>query len=158
MNVQIICMGNLKEDYWRKASQEYEKRLSAFVDLEITEIPEERISQNPSQKEVKKALEIEGQKILDKIKPGSVNYIMAIEGGQMTSPQLAQRMQRHRNIGESQINFIIGSSHGLSEEVKKSGILFSFSLMTFPHQLMRILLLEQIYRGEMINHHREYHK
>lgn len=158
MKINIISVGNLKEDYWRKASLEYEKRLSLFVDLTIFEIPEERLPQNPSKKEIEKVLEIEGEKILGKVKKNSVNYIMAIEGGQMSSPQLAKRLERHRNLGEGEVNFIIGSSYGLSEKVKKTGTLFSFSLMTFPHQLMRILLLEQIYRGEMINHHREYHK
>ncbi len=158
MKINIICMGNIKEKFFRQAIDEYIKRISKFSKVEIVELKEEKISQNPSDKEIESALSREAEKILAKIAPNSFSYILAVEGKQMDSVEFAKDLSNKQVQGYSSFNFIIGSSHGLSDMVKSKGVKFSFSKMTFPHQLMRVILLEQVYRAFKINNNEEYHK
>ena len=158
MNVQILCIGKLKEAYWREACTEYAKRLRAFCNFTITELPESRLPDNPSQALIDKALEEEGEKLLASAK-GSALIPLCIEGKELDSPSLARKMGEMASQGTSSVSFVIGSSFGLSPKVKKAGALrLSMSPMTFPHQLMRVILLEQIYRGYRIICGEPYHK
>lgn len=158
MKIKIITVGNLKEKYWKEAQEEYSKRLSRFGNVEIIEIKEERISQNPSPKEVEQVLQKESIKILEKVEKDFC-IILAIEGKQQDSESFARYLKNKELEGHNSFAFIIGSSHGLHEEVKRRGDLkLSFSKMTLPHQLMRIVLLEQIYRANKINGGEVYHK
>ncbi len=158
MNNKIIAVGNLKEDYLKKAEAEYKKRLSGYGKIEIIEIKEEKLSQNPSEKEVALALEKESKKILEKVDKDFC-VVLAIEGKQYSSQALADFTKQKEIEGYGGFSFIIGSSHGLHPEVKRRGDLkLSFSKMTLPHQLMRIVLMEQIYRICKINGGEAYHK
>lgn len=144
IKVNIVCVGKIKEEYLRAACAEYIKRLSRFCKLEIKELAEG------------KSLKEEAAVILKNLK--GYKIALCVEGGQMTSPALAERMGALVDKGE-EITFIIGSSCGLDDSVKQAADLkLSFSQMTFPHQLMRVILLEQIYRAFMINAGSEYHK
>ena len=159
LNIKIICVGTLKEKYWRDAVQEYSKRLQAFAKFEIIELKESRLPDNPSEKEIEKALEDEGRQMLKIINDSkSVSVPLCIEGRLVSSEKLAKMLSDYALAGESSIAFIIGSSHGLSESVKKSGSGISMSPMTFPHQLARVMLCEQIYRALSINAGTRYHK
>ena len=156
--VTIIAVGSLKEKYLRDAMAEYSKRLSAFYKFNVIEITPARIPESPSQNEISSALEKEGAVILSKIPKGAETVAMCIEGKQQSSEKLAQTISSNAaNFGS--IAFIIGGSHGLCDEVKKkSNIRLSMSEMTFPHQLARVMLTEQIYRAFMINSNNKYHK
>ena len=157
MNIDIIAVGKIKEKFFRDAIEEYSKRLSAFVKLTITEIPDEKIPDNASDKIIEKIKDTEGKKILSKIRPGSV-VAMCIEGSQYSSEDMAQYLAQTANTS-STITFIIGGSLGLSEEVKlKANLRMSFGKITLPHQLMRVVLTEQIYRGYKIINNQSYHK
>lgn len=161
--VNLICIGKLKEGYLREASAEYTKRLSAFCKLNIVELPEHRLSSNPSAAEIEKGLNIEGETILAALQKVSSNHSCAIalciEGKECSSPALAERIASLALNGESEISFIIGGSFGLSDSVKRrADWKLSMSPMTFPHQLARIMLLEQIYRAFSINANSKYHK
>lgn len=159
MNVQLIALGRLKEKYLADAVKEYEKRISAFAKFSITELEPERISENPSEAEINAALDNEAEKILSGIKRDSLIFAMCVEGRQLSSEALAKKINEAAINGRSNIVFIIGSSHGLSEKVKKAAdFRLSMSEMTFPHQLARIMLSEQIYRGFTIINNRKYHK
>lgn len=159
MNIQIIALGRLKEKYLTDAVKEYEKRISAFAKFSITELDPERISENPSEAEINAALDTEGEKILSKIPRDSMIVAMCIEGKQFSSEAFAKKINEAAIGGKSSIVFIIGSSHGLSEKIKKAAHLkMSMSEMTFPHQLARIMLSEQIYRALTIINNRKYHK
>ena len=152
MNINIITIGKLKESYLREATQEYSKRLSGYCKLSVFELPESRLSENPSEKEIENALSIEAKQIEGYISKGSAfNIAMCIEGKQLSSDELSRKIDVLGISGKSTINFIIGSSFGLSSEIKEmSDLRLSMSKMTFPHQLARVLLLEQIYRSCMI--------
>lgn len=156
-NIKLIAVGKLKEEYLRAASAEYSKRLQAFCSLKIIEIDECRLSDRPSDKEIQNALETEARSIM---KHASGFIIpMCIEGKQMKSEALSEKFESVAVSGCSEISFIIGSSYGLSDTVKQSaGLRLSMSEMTFPHQLARIMLLEQIYRAFMISSGKSYHK
>lgn len=159
MNVTILTVGKLKEDYLRRGCEEYKKRLGAYCNITVTELPEERCSDNPSPAEIKNVLSKEGSRILSKIPAGAYTVAMCIEGKQLSSPQLAQQISSVALSGKSSLCFIIGGSFGLDDMVKKSAALrLSMSEMTFPHQLARMLLLEQIYRAFSINQNGKYHK
>ncbi len=159
MNVQIIALGKLKEKYLTDAVKEYEKRISAFAKFSITELEPERLSENPSEAEISAALEAEADKITAKIPQNSLVIAMCIEGKQLSSEGFAKRINEAAISGKSNIVFIIGSSHGLSDRIKKAAALkMSMSEMTFPHQLARVMLSEQIYRAFTIIHNRKYHK
>lgn len=157
MNIDIIAVGKIKEKFFRDAVEEYSKRLSAFVKLTVTEIPDEKIPDNASQKVIEKIKETEGKKILSKIKDGTV-VTMCIEGKEHSSEELAEFLESTSGTS-SRITFIIGGSLGLSDEVKsRSKLRMSFGKITLPHQLMRVVLTEQIYRGYKIINNQSYHK
>ena len=156
--IQILCVGKLKEAYWRDACREYEKRLSAFCKCETVEIPESRLPESPSASQIASALQKEGETLLQKAK-GSTLIALCVEGKQKTSPELAKEIETLSLRGEGNISFVIGSSFGLSPQVKEAAWLrLSFSEMTFPHQLARVMLLEQIYRSFQILSGGKYHK
>ena len=159
LNITIIAVGKLKEQYLRDASAEYQKRLSTLCKLNIVEINPEKLSDNPSAKEIENALNSEAKKIIEKIPKGAKVYSMCIEGKQRTSEELSKEIDNLALEGVSNIVFIIGGSFGLSDEVKKlSAYRLSMSKMTFPHQIARIMLLEQIYRATQISIGTKYHK
>ena len=159
MNFQIVALGKLKEKYLTDAVKEYEKRISGFARLSITELEPVRISENPSEAEINAALETEADKILAKIPRDSLIIAMCIEGKQFKSEDFAKKISDAAVNGKSNIVFIIGSSHGLSDKVKNAAQLkMSMSEMTFPHQLARIMLCEQVYRALTIINNRKYHK
>lgn len=158
--VNIVSVGKLKEDYWRAAQNEYSKRLSNCCKLKIVELNEYKISDDPSQKEILSALENEaaGMEQFLQIK-GSRNVALCIEGKKLPSKALAEMFENSGISGFSTVNFFIGSSFGLSEKIKNAcGLKLSMSNMTFPHQLARIMLLEQIYRSFQIIKGTKYHK
>mgnify|MGYP004606598233 CR=1 FL=1 len=158
MNISIICVGKVKEKYFTAASDEYKKRLSRFTKLEIIEVPDEKIPDNASEKEIENIKNKEGLAILSKLKNSGSVIALCIEGKELTSEQLAEQTERFLMNG-SNLYFIIGGSLGLSDEVKKRADLkLSFGRMTLPHQLMRVVLIEQIYRAFKINHNESYHK
>ncbi|MCM1544084.1 MAG: 23S rRNA (pseudouridine(1915)-N(3))-methyltransferase RlmH [Ruminococcus sp.] len=159
LNITLICVGKLKEQYLRDACDEYKKRLSTLCRLNIVELPPERLSDSPSQKEIDNALTNEGRRIIEKIPNGSKVYTMCIEGKQFSSEELSGKLDSDAVSGVSSVTFIIGGSFGLSDEVKaKSSVRLSMSKMTFPHQLARVMLLEQIYRAMQISIGTKYHK
>jgi 23S rRNA (pseudouridine1915-N3)-methyltransferase len=158
LHVTILAVGGLKERYWVDATAEYTKRLAAFCKLEIAELTEYRLPQNPSAAEIAKCVQEEGKRILEKIPPHSYRVALCIEGGEISSEALAAKLRDLAN-SHSHIVWIIGGSHGLADEVKKQADLrLSLSPMTFPHQLARVMLLEQIYRGFSIAAGSKYHK
>lgn len=157
LTVKLICIGKLKESYLRDAQAEYQKRLGAFCKIEVTELAEYRLPDNPSDAQIEKGLTEEGKAIL--AKASGTLIPMCIEGKMLSSTQLADRIAKIALEGESTLSFIIGGSFGLSDEVKSRGSLkLSMSPMTFPHQLARVMLLEQIYRAFQINVGGKYHK
>ncbi len=158
MNITLICVGKLKEKYLKDALQEYAKRLSRFAKLEIIELADRKIPENASQKEETAVLEAEGADIISKIKPNSYVITLCIEGKELSSTEFAEKMQEI-SFTTGNIVFIIGGSLGLSEAVKSASKLrLSFGKITLPHQLMRVVLLEQIYRTFKINNNETYHK
>lgn len=159
LTVNIICIGSLKEKYLRDAQSEYVKRLGAFCKLNIIELDEVKLPDNPSQNEINSALEKEADKIEQKIKNGSFVIPLVIEGKTISSEQLAKRFSDVSVQGVSTVSFIIGSSFGLSGRIKsRANFSLSMSPMTFPHQLARIMLLEQTYRAFSIINNSKYHK
>ncbi len=159
MNITVISLGKLKEKYLRDAIDEYAKRISAYGKLDIVELTPVRLSDNPSQTEIDTAILKESEEIKKKIPNGSYVFSLCVEGKQKSSEELAAVIKDVTLNGKSSIVFIIGSSFGLSPEIKKlSDFRLSFSPMTFPHQLMRVMLLEQIYRAFQINNNGKYHK
>lgn len=158
MNISIICVGKIKEKFYTEALKEYVKRIGRFASIDITEIPDESIPQNPSEKQMEQIKEREGEKILSKIRSQSFVIAMCIEGKLISSEELAATM-KNSFLSSSRITFIIGGSLGLSYAVKKRADLrISFGRITLPHQLMRVVLSEQIYRAFMINAGAAYHK
>lgn len=157
--VTIICEGKLKESYLRDACAEYAKRLSAYCKLNIVELSPHRISENPSENEITSVLEAESKEILAKIPNGAKVYALCIEGKQMSSEKLSKSLSDCAVNGYNNVVFIIGGSHGLSDSVKsRADFRLSMSEMTFPHQLARVMLLEQIYRAYQISTGGKYHK
>ena len=159
MKITIISVGDIKEKYLREAMKEYEKRIRPYAEIEIIEIPESRLPNNPSAAQISQAMEEEGDKILAKINPRAYIFSLVIEGKQLSSEALANSVQHLTTEGYSELVFIIGGSDGLSQAVKKKAHhKLSFSKMTFPHQLMRVILVEQIYRAFKIIRNEPYHK
>ncbi|MBO5994591.1 MAG: 23S rRNA (pseudouridine(1915)-N(3))-methyltransferase RlmH [Firmicutes bacterium] len=159
MNIQIICIGKLKEKYWTEAIKEYSKRLSRFCTLEIVELKESLLPNNASPADEEKVKLEEGREILKAIKDGTYVITLEIKGKSLSSEELASKIDELGIIGRSNVVFVIGGSLGLSQEVsKRADFKLSFSKMTFPHQMMRVILLEQIYRSFKINRHEAYHK
>lgn len=158
MKVSILCVGKIKEKFYTDAIAEYAKRMKRFADFEITEIPDERIPDNASEKEQELIKEREGEKILTKLKNDAFVITLCIEGKTLSSTELADTIANACQT-TSNITFIIGGSLGLSDTVKsRSSLRLSFGRMTLPHQLMRVVLSEQIYRSFMINSGSTYHK
>lgn len=155
LKIKLVCMGKIKEDYFRKAMAEYEKRLRPFCNFQCIEINEERLPDNPSDAQIKTALFKEGEKIL--AKADGIIFPMCIEGKCLSSEKLNEKICSAMQF-PGEISFIIGSSHGLDNNVKKAGIPISMSEMTFPHTLARVMLTEQIYRAMQINAGTKYHK
>ncbi len=159
MNIKIICLGKLKEKYLRDAVDEYAKRLSAYGKIEICELMPVKLSDNPSQTEINTALEKEAEEIKKKIPKSSFIFALCIEGKEKSSEAFADIIKNAALDGKSTLVFIIGSSYGLSPEIKAlADNKLSFSPMTFPHQLMRVMLLEQTYRAFQIINNGKYHK
>ena len=159
MNVNVIALGKMKESYMREFAAEYEKRLKTLCKLNIVELAPVSLPENPSEKQIEAALENEAEKISAKIPQGSYVLSLCIEGRQKSSEELAGLFSEKAVNGVSNITFIIGSSFGLSEKIKEtSDERFSMSEMTFPHQLARVMLLEQIYRAFSIINGSKYHK
>lgn len=159
LEVTVVCIGKLKEQYLRDACAEYSKRLSAFCRLKVVELSAERLSDSPSQAEIEKALFAEGKKILEKIPERAAIISMCIEGKQLSSEETAKKLSSLAAQGVGSVAFVIGGSFGLSQEVKQKSLLcLSVSKMTFPHQLFRVMLLEQIYRAFQIENGSKYHK
>ncbi|MBR3988504.1 MAG: 23S rRNA (pseudouridine(1915)-N(3))-methyltransferase RlmH [Clostridia bacterium] len=159
LNVNIICVGKLKEKFLTDAIKEYSKRLSAFCKLNITELDETKIPDKVSDSEITNALKSESEKILAKIGKDSFVIAMCIEGKMMPSEELSKLFDRISVEGKSRVDIIIGSSFGLSDDVKRRADLrLSVSPMTFPHQLFRVMILEQVYRAFQISTGGKYHK
>ncbi len=158
INLKIIALGNIKEQYLRDAAAEYVKRLGAFAKVELCELKEARLPDNPSQSHIDAALEDEAQRILAAIPPRSHVIALAIEGKQMSSEEFARHIEGVTQTS-STVCLIIGSSHGLSAKVKNAAdCKLSLSKMTFPHQLFRVMLLESVYRAFNIIKGTKYHK
>lgn len=157
--VRLICVGKLGEKFWKEAAAEYEKRLKAYCKLEIVELPEQRISANPSHAEIAAALEKEKELIKNKILSGSLLIAMCIEGKTMSSEGLAKYLKDSTISGTSKISILIGGSCGMDESLKQEAELkLSISPMTFPHHMARIMVLEQVYRAMNIINGGKYHK
>ena len=158
LKVKLITVGTLKEDYLRAAAAEYEKRLGAFCRFEHVQLKEERVSDSPSQNEIRAVLERESVKIIEQIPSSAFCVALCVEGKQLSSEELAQRIE-DISMDKSEICFVIGSSYGLSDAVKqRADMRLSVSKLTFPHQLMRVILLEAIYRAFNIQRGTKYHK
>ncbi|SHJ78509.1 23S rRNA (pseudouridine1915-N3)-methyltransferase [Anaerobranca californiensis DSM 14826] len=159
MQIDIIAVGKIKEKYLNLGIEEFRKRLSSYCKLNIIEIPDERTPDNASPSEEEYIKEREGEKIIAKIRDGSYVIPLALTGKMLSSEELAEKMNKLAISGNSHVTFVIGGSLGLSNSVLQRGnFQLSFSRMTFPHQLMRLILLEQIYRGFRINRGEPYHK
>ncbi len=159
LNIKIICVGKLKEKFYTAAAAEYMKRLSTLCRLEVEELPESRLSAQPSQAEVEAALKKEGESIALRIPAGALTVALCVEGKQLSSVRFSQFLEACALKGRSKLCFLIGGSEGLSEEMKeKAEVRMSMSEMTFPHHLARIMLLEQLYRAFQIREGSRYHK
>ena len=158
LNIKFLTTGNLKETYWRDALGEYSKRLGGLCRFSCVEFKEVRLSDNPSQAEIDAALESEGEKILAEFSPRAYKIALCVEGNQLSSEELAAKLEQVSAVS-SDIIFVIGSSYGLSSRVKQAcDLRLSVSKLTFPHQLMRVLLAEAVYRALNIVKGTKYHK
>lgn len=159
MNIKIISVGKLKEKYLVQGINEYVKRLGAYAKIELVEVPDEKAPENLSPAEMLQIKEKEAERILAKIKEQEYVFALAIDGKNPSSEELAKQIDQLGIQGKSQLVFVIGGSLGLSESVlKRSNTKISFGKMTYPHQLMRLILVEQIYRAYRINRGEPYHK
>lgn len=159
MKIKLITVGKIKEKFFKDAILEYSKRLSKFCNLEIIEVQDEMTPDKATDVENQKILEKEGDRILSKIKDSDFLITLEIEGKKLSSEDLAKKLSSICLSGQSTIDFVIGGSLGLDKKVKaRSDFSLSFSDMTFPHQLMRVIVLEQVYRAFKINANEPYHK
>ena len=159
MNITIVSVGKLKEKYLKLGIEEYAKRLKSYANLKLIEVADERAPENLSEAEMEAVKDKEGERILAKTPVDSHVITLEIKGKQLSSEQLASELDQLATYGKSKVTFVIGGSLGLSEAVlKRSDYALSFSKMTLPHQLMRLVLLEQIYRAFRINRGEPYHK
>ena len=159
LNIKIIATGNLKENYLRQACDEYKKRLGAWAKVEEIELKEERLPESPSSAQIELALEKEAKAIFEKINTRSYVIAMCVEGKELSSEELATRLSSAMLDGKSELVFIIGSSYGLSPSVKnRADFRLSVSKLTFPHQLLRVILYETTYRSLSISNGTRYHK
>ena len=159
MNITIVCVGKIKEKFYTMAVEEYVKRLSRYCQLKIVELKDEKTPDGASDNVVEGIKDKEGARILEAIKDNSYVIALAIEGKQLDSVELSKKMDQLMLEGNSNVVFVIGGSLGLSKQVlARADYKLSFSKMTFPHQLMRVILLEQVYRGFRISNNEPYHK
>ncbi len=159
MNINVVSVGKIKEKYLVDGIAEYAKRLSKYCKLTMIEVPDEKAPENLSPQDEIIVKKKEGMKILSKLKENTYLIVLAIDGQQLTSEGFSKKMDKIMLDGVSDISFVIGGSLGLSDEViQKSDYKLSFSKMTFPHQLMKMVLLEQVYRGFRIRNNEPYHK
>lgn len=159
MKITILCVGKIKEKFFTMAIEEYVKRLSRYCKLEIIEVADEKTDENASEAEEKMVKQKEGERLLKQIKDGAYVIALAINGKQLDSVELSQKIEKCGVMGCSHITFVIGGSLGLDERIlNRADYKLSFSNMTFPHQLMRVILLEQIYRSYRIMNGEPYHK
>lgn len=159
MNIHIIAVGKLKEKYWTDGIAEYAKRLTAYAKLTITEIAEEKAPERMSEAEEQQVKQKEGERILAALKADTHVIAMAIDGHLWTSEELSAQLERLGTYGKSHVTFLIGGSNGLSDDVlKRADQKLSFGRITFPHQLIRLVLVEQVYRGFKIMRGEPYHK
>lgn len=159
MKITVLCVGKVKEKFYREAIDEFSKRLSRYCKLEIVEVADEKTQEQASEVEIRLVKEKEGERILKNIKDDAYVITLCIDGKQLDSEELSQKIEALGIQGVSHIYFVIGGSLGLADEViKRADYKLSFSKMTFPHQLMRVILLEQVYRGYRIMNNEPYHK
>lgn len=159
MKLTLITVGKLKEKYWQQAVEEYKKRISKYAKIELVEVPDEKEPNNASPNDIEQIKDKEAEKILGKIKPGQHVVTLEIEGKQYTSEKLAKEYQRWMNAGKSDVVFVIGGSNGLGEAVKqRSNQEISFGTLTYPHQMMKVMVLEQLFRVNKILRNESYHK
>jgi 23S rRNA (pseudouridine1915-N3)-methyltransferase len=159
VNISVIAVGKVKEKYLKQGMEEYLKRLSAYAKVEIIEVADEKAPETLSESETEQVKQKEGERILAKLHPDTYVIALAIEGKMQTSEQFSAHLDQLATYGKSKIAFLIGGSLGLSREVlKRADETLSFSKMTFPHQLMRLILLEQVYRAFRIMRGEPYHK
>ncbi|KID42428.1 23S rRNA (pseudouridine(1915)-N(3))-methyltransferase RlmH [Fructilactobacillus fructivorans] len=159
MNIKLVVVGKLKEKYFKDGINEYAKRLSRFCKFKIVQVPDEKAPETLSQAEMDDVMDKEGTRILAKIKDREYVIALAIQGEELTSEQFAKKIQDLTTYGHSDITFVIGGSLGLAPKVlKRANFELSFGRFTLPHQLMRLVLTEQIYRAFMINSGSPYHK
>mgnify|MGYP003592889567 CR=1 FL=1 len=158
MKITIVTAGKLKERYLSQGIGEFLKRLTPFAQMKIVEIHEEKMKENPSEAEKQKTLSLEGERLLRQVPDGSYLIVLDVYGKELSSEELAARMDQLGLQGRSSITFLIGGAFGLSKEVRAAADeLLSFSRMTFTHQMVRLLLVEQIYRAFKINRGEKYH-
>ncbi|MBR1692823.1 MAG: 23S rRNA (pseudouridine(1915)-N(3))-methyltransferase RlmH [Lachnospiraceae bacterium] len=159
MKITILCVGKVKESYFRDGIAEYVKRLSKYAKVEIVEVADEKTPEHAGEKEELLIRQREGERLLKSWRGDAYTIVLAIEGKKLDSVSLAEKIEKLGISGESHIQFVIGGSLGLADEVmRRADEKLSFSDMTFPHQLMRLILCEQIYRSYRIIHHEPYHK
>lgn len=159
MDIRIVAVGKVKERYLRDGITEYAKRLGRYGRIDIVEAREERAPESLSGKEMEQVKDREGEGVLKLCRPGACRVALAIEGDRLSSEQFAEYIRKSETTGQGRFDFIIGGSLGLSDTVITSADMrLSFSPMTFPHQLMRLILLEQLYRAAKINRGEVYHK
>ena len=159
LKINIICVGKIKEKFFREAIEEYHKRLNKYCNLNIIELPDEKILNNPNEKEIIQIKNSEGKNILNHLKKETYIICLDLKGKQYTSEEFSKKIENISLNYSSEITFIIGGSHGISEEIiSVANELISFSKFTFPHQLFRVILLEQIYRAFKITNNETYHK
>lgn len=158
LNIRIICVGKFKEKYWEAASAEYMKRLGAYCNISVVEVKEEKLPAHASRADEENVITKEGKSILDKAGPGDYVIALDIGGRELSSEDIASKIAEI-SFTNSTIDFVIGGSLGLSKEVKsRAALRLSFGKITLPHQLARIVLLEQVYRAFKINAGETYHK
>jgi 23S rRNA (pseudouridine1915-N3)-methyltransferase len=159
VNITILTVGKLKEKYFIQGIAEYAKRLGPYAKVTIIEVPDEKAPENLSAAEVEQVKQAEGERLLKKLPTNAYVIALAINGKQMPSEEFAEKIRELATYGHSDIAFIIGGSNGLSDEVlRHADFQLSFSKFTFPHQLMRLILIEQIYRAFKIMRGEPYHK
>ena len=157
--VKLICVGKLREKYFIEAFREYEKRLGAYCRFSCVEIPEQRLSEDPGEKEIAAALEREAAEVLKAVPTDAYLCALCVEGSQIPSEGMAELIAARENSGKPKLCFLIGGSFGLSPALKqRADLRLSFSKMTFPHHLARVMLAEQLYRGFKIREGSRYHK
>ena len=159
LNIEILCVGKMNAKWFAEGTEEYLKRLSRYAHITVTEVKDEKTPDNASSKEEQEILDTEGKRLLERIHKDDYVIVLAINGKRFSSPELSGRLEKLQTMGKSSLTMVIGGSPGLSGMVmQRADEAWSFSDLTFPHQLMRVILLEQVYRAYRIMNHEPYHK